>query len=127
VLLHGRIQKLWKRHEFGGKMYNRENTEEAMDILHRISTELKAQHKKQIDLVAYLQLPVGTYSAWRAGRSRNYCEHLNAIAAFLEVDAGWLVTGEHGDGIKDVREHELLRRFRKLNAEKQNAVMALME
>lgn len=108
-------------------MYNRENTEEAMDILHRISTELKAQHKKQIDLVAYLQLPVGTYSAWRAGRSRNYCEHLNAIAAFLEVDAGWLVTGEHGDGIKDVREHELLRRFRKLNAEKQNAVMALME
>ena len=108
-------------------MYNRENTEEAMSILRRISSELKAQHKKQIDLVAYLKLPVGTYSAWRSGRSRNYCEHLGAIADFLEVDIGWLVTGEYHDGIKDARERKLLERFRRLNVEKQKAIMVLME
>ena len=95
-------------------------------ILGRISRELETQHKTQAELVAYLGLPVGTYTNWKLGRSRNFCEHLEAIAEYLNVDTGWLVTGERSACAINQQEQGLLELFRKLDAEKQHAVIQNM-
>ena len=105
-------------------MYNKDNTKEAEGILSRISTELNQRGKTQAELVSYLDLPRGTYSAWKAGRSRSFCEHIGAIAEFLGVAPGWLVTGwvEKGN-VENNREQELLEYYRMLRTEKQEAVL----
>ena len=105
-------------------MYNRDNTKEADDIFMRISSEMKKQNRKQADLIRFLNLPISTYTNWRLGKSRNYCEHLLAIAEFLQVDAGWLLSGEVNEGaVRDGNEKEMLREFRKLSPEKQTAMI----
>ncbi len=105
-------------------MYNKENTKEAEEILARISGELGKKKKKQAELIRYLDLPVGTFTNWKLKKSRNFCEHLQAIALFLEVDPGWLLTGKMTEGlVKDSSEKKLIEDFRKLNAEKQAAVI----
>ena len=105
-------------------MYNKENTKEADDIFFRISEEMKRQNKKQAELIRFLDLPVGTYTNWKLRKSRNYCEHLQAISQFLKVDAGWLLTGNVKEGeAKDNTEIDLLNDFRKLNLEKKSAVI----
>ncbi len=96
-------------------------------ILGRISHELETQHKTQAELVAYLGLPVGTYTNWKLGRSRNFCEHIEAIAEYLNVDVGWLVTGEASTGAINQQEQELLETYRRLNAVKQEAVIQNMK
>ena len=96
-------------------------------ILGRISHELEMQHKTQAELVAYLGLPVGTYTNWKLGRSRNFCEHLEAIAEYLNIDIGWLVTGEASAGAINRQEQELLEAFRSLNTEKQEAMLQNMK
>ena len=108
-------------------MYNKENTKEAEDILARISAELIKQKKPQAELITFLDLPKGTYSAWKAGRSRNYCEHLHAISSFLGVSAEYLVTGEkEANVISDRIERELINTFRELDDEKQDAIMQIV-
>ena len=104
-------------------MYNKDNTKEAEEIIIRIKTELERQRKKQAELIAYLNLPKGIYSSWKAGRSRNFCEHLGAISEFLNVDVGWLVTGKANESPVNEKEAELLQQFRKLSSEKQEAVL----
>ena len=108
----------------GSLMYNKENTKEAEEILGRISDEMKKQNKKQAELIRFLNLPTGTFTNWKLRKSRNFCEHLQSIALFLKVDAGWLLTGQVKDGeTRDNNENELLEAFRKLNVEKQTAVI----
>ena len=46
------------------------------EILGRISNELEKRHITQAELVAYLGLPLGTYTNWKLGRSRNFCEYI---------------------------------------------------
>lgn len=105
-------------------MYNKENTKEAEEILGRITDEMRKQKKKQAELIRFLNLPTGTFTNWKLRKSRNFCEHLQAIALFLKVDAGWLLTGQVKEGLtRDSFENELLDAFRKLNAEKQLAVI----
>ena len=105
-------------------MYNKDNTKEADEILVRISDEMKKQNRRQAELIRFLDLPVGTFTNWKLRKSRNFCEHIQAIAAFLGVDPGWLLTGTTKEGVvKDDKEMELLEEFRKLNAEKQSAVI----
>ncbi len=105
-------------------MYNKENTREAEEIFDRILSEMERQGKKYAELTEFLDLPRGTFSSWKAGRSRNFCEHLHSISLFLDVDPGWLVTGEtKADVIKNKKEKELVRHFRKLSAEKQDAMV----
>lgn len=105
-------------------MYNKDNTKEAEEILGRISDEMKKQNKRQAELIRFLDLPVGTFTNWKLRKSRNFCEHIQAIAVFLGVDPGWLLTGMTKEGtVKDKKEIELLEEFRKLNAEKQLAVI----
>ena len=108
----------------GSLMYNKENTREAEEILGRISDEMKKQNKKQAELIRFLNLPTGTFTNWKLRKSRNFCEHLQSIAQFLKVDAGWLLTGQVREGeTKDDSENELLEAFRQLNTEKQTAVI----
>lgn len=105
-------------------MRNKENTKEAEEILIRISKEMERQGKKQAELVKYLDLPLGTYTNWKLGKSRNFYEHLGEIARFLNVSAEYLVTGSVAEKmIENSREKELLARYRKLNEEKQDAVL----
>ena len=75
-------------------MYNKENTKEAEEIFEHILSEMERQGKKYVELTEFLDLPRGTFSSWKAGRSRNFCEHLGAASEFLSVDVGWLVTGK---------------------------------
>ena len=90
-------------------MNNRDNTKEAEEILSRISAELTRQNRMQAELVAYLDLPKGVYSNWKAGNSRNFCEHLGAISKFLNVSAEYLVTGKYAEkNLENPREIELL-------------------
>lgn len=104
-------------------MRNSENTKEAEEILTRISAELARQGKQQAELVAYLDLPKGAYSNWKAGKSRNFCEHLGAIAEFLGISAEFLVTGKETEkNLTNPREEELIHLYRKLNDEKQDAL-----
>lgn len=74
-----------------------------------ISAELTRQNRMQAELVAYLDLPKGVYSNWKAGKSRNFCEHLGAISKFLNVSAEYLVTGKDAEkNMENPREIELL-------------------
>ena len=104
-------------------MYNKEITKEADEIFERILTEMERQKKKYAELIDFLLLPRGTFSGWKSGRSRNFCEHLCAISEFLNVDVGWLVSGKKGEAPVNVKEAELLEQFRKLSPEKQEAVL----
>ncbi len=70
-------------------MHNKDNTQEAEEIFNRILSEMEQQGKKCAELIEALNLPRGTFSSWKAGRSRNYCEHLHAISLFL----GWMLAG----------------------------------
>lgn len=104
-------------------MRNSENTKEAEEILVRISAELARQGKQQAELVSYLDLPKGAYSNWKAGKSRNFCEHLGAIAQFFGVSVEFLVTGKEAEkNLTNPREEELLLLYRELNPEKQDAI-----
>lgn len=72
----------------------------------------------------YLDLPLGTYTNWKLGKIRNFCEHLGEIARFLNVSAKYLVTGNVAEKmIENSREQELLAWYRKLNEEKRDAVL----
>ena len=108
-------------------MYNRDNTKEADDIFSRILLEMERQGRKYAELTEYLELPRGTFSSWKAGRSRNFCEHLEAIAEYLDVDIGWLVTGKASSGAINRQEQELLEAFRSLDPEKQEAMLQNMK
>ena len=104
-------------------MHNKENTKEADGIFERILGETEQQGKKYAELIEFLDLPRGTFSAWKAGRSRNFCEHICAISEFLNVDVGWLASGNRAESPVNVKETELLEAFRKLSQEKQDAVL----
>ena len=105
-------------------MHNKENTKEAQEIIARITGELEQQGKTQAELIAYLDLPKGIYSSWKAGRSRNFCEHLGEISRFLGVSAEYLVTGKvSNQEIKDSKEQELITLYRKLSSEKQDMIL----
>ena len=97
------------------------------EILGRISNELEKQHITQAELVAYLGLPLGTYTNWKLGRSRNFCEYIEAIADYLCVDIRWLVTGEVSTGTINQEEQLLLETYRRLSAEKQEAILQNMK
>ena len=74
-------------------------------------------------MLHYLDLPKGVYSNWKAGKSRNFCEHLGAISKFLNVSAEYLVTGKDAEkNMENPREIELLNWYRKLTPEKQDAI-----
>ena len=64
-------------------MHNKDNTREADEIFSRILSEMERQGKRYAELTVFLNLPRGTFSSWKAGRSRNFCEHIGAIAEFL--------------------------------------------
>ena len=104
-------------------MHNKDNTREADEIFSRILSEMERQGRKYAELIEYLDLPRGTFSSWKAGRSRNFCEHIGAIANYLNVDVKWLITGELSEGAINREEQELLEMFRRLDEEKQNAVL----
>lgn len=105
-------------------MHNKENTKEAQEIIARITGELEQQGKTHAELITYLDLPKGIYSSWKAGRSRNFCEHLGEISGFLGVSAEYLVTGKvSNQEIKDSKERELIEMYRKLSGEKQDVIL----
>ena len=108
-------------------MYNNEKTREAEEILERITKELQRQEKTQAQLIDYLQLPKGTYSGWKSGRSRNYCEHIGEISLFLGVSAEYLVTGRvQNTAIENYRERELLLKYRSLNEKGQDELISVV-
>ena len=99
-------------------MYNREKTKEAEEILERITAELNRQGKTQKELIDFLDLANGVYSSWKAGRSRNFCEHLGEISRFLNISAEYLVVGSVAEKtVENEREQELLEWYRKLSAD----------
>jgi len=105
-------------------MHNKDNTRETDEIFSRILSEMERQGRKYAELIEYLDLPRGTFSSWKARRSRNFCEHIGAIADFLEVSAEYLINGNiEGKLVENSEEQQLLNYFRKLNVEKQNAVL----
>ena len=105
-------------------MYNKDNTREADEIFSRILSEMERQGRKYAELTEYLELPRGTFSSWKAGRSMNFCEQIGAIADFLGVSAEYLINGNiEGKLVENSKEQQLLNYFRKLNVEKQNAVL----
>ena len=105
-------------------MYNKENTQEAEEIFNRILSEMERQGKKYAELTEFLDLPRGTFSLWKAGRSRNFCEHIGSIAGFLGVSAEYLITGNvDGKFAESVEEQELLDYYRRLTPEKQEAIL----
>lgn len=105
-------------------MHNKDNTREAEEIFDRILSEMESQGKKHAELIRYLSLPRGTFSSWKLGRSRNFCEHIGSIAEYLGVSAEYLITG-HVDGkfAESAEEQQLLDCYRKLTPEKQEAIL----
>ena len=109
-------------------MHNKDNTKEAEEIFSRILSEMERQGKKYAELTEYLELPRGTFSSWKAGRSRNFCEHIGAIADFLGVSAEYLINGNiEGKLIENLEEQQLLNYFRKLNTEKKEVILQNMK
>ena len=105
-------------------MHNKENTKEAEGILERIISEMNRQNKKYVELIEFLDLPRGTFSSWKAGRSRNFCEHLSAIAKVLDVSVEYLVNGSVGENrIENSREQELLNCYRRISTQKQEMIL----
>lgn len=108
-------------------MYNREKTREAEEVLQRISLELEKQGKTQAQLVDFLELPRGTYTNWKAGRSRSYCEHIGEIALYLQVSPEYLITGNvPPTAIENYAERELLLRYRSLSDSSQEKIMNIV-
>ena len=109
-------------------MHNKDNTKEAEEIFSRILLEMERQGKKYAELTEYLELPRGTFSSWKAGRSRNFCEHIGAIADFLGVSAEYLINGKiEGKLVENLEEQQLLNYFRKLNTEKKEVILQNMK
>lgn len=105
-------------------MHNKDNTREADEIFSRILSEMERQGRKYAELTEHLELPRGTFSSWKAGRSRNFCEHIGAIVDFLGVSAEYLINGNiEGKLVENSEEQQLLNYYRKLNTEKRKAVL----
>ena len=106
------------------QMHNKDNTQEAEEIFGRILFEMERQKRRYAELTEFLDLPRGTFSSWKAGRSRNFCEHIGAIAEFLGVSAEYLITGNvDGKYAESVEEQQLLDCYRKLSPEKQETIL----
>ena len=106
-------------------MYNWENTEEADAIFERISSEMVKQGRKQAELNTYLNLPRGTFTAWKLKRGRSFCEHLAAISEFLNVSVEWLVTGSEKKYLVTDEEKELVDYYRLADDEGKAAFMTI--
>ncbi len=105
-------------------MYNKDNTKEADEFLARIIEELEKQGERPSELVRYLNLPRGIFTAWKTGRSRYFCEHLAAISRFLDVSVEYLVLGEkQSNKISNSVEQDLIDCFRCLDKAKKEAVL----
>lgn len=63
-------------------------------ILERIISLLSAKGIDQKEVIAYLNLPRGTFSNWVRKKSHSYYEYITEIADFLGVSSEYLITGK---------------------------------
>ena len=62
-----------------------------MELLYKISEQLKLKNKTQKQLCEFLGLSRQTFSEWNAGRSNSYMKYLPQIAEFLDISVDYLV------------------------------------
>ena len=61
------------------------------NVLNNIMVELKAQHKTQKELTAYLGVTKSAFTDWKSGKSNSFIKHLPQIAEFLGVSVDYLL------------------------------------
>ena len=90
-------------------------------ILERIVAMLSAKGIDQKEVIAYLNLPRGTFSNWVRRKSHSYYEYISQIAEFLGVSSGYLITGKDDIYLKEIisclseEDLEILKLFHELN------------
>lgn len=62
-----------------------------MSTLDKITTLLKQQHKKQVDLTNYLGVSKNLFTNWKIGHSSSYKRYISKIAEFLGVSTDYLL------------------------------------
>ncbi|MBQ8945319.1 MAG: hypothetical protein IJ058_14540 [Lachnospiraceae bacterium] len=88
---------------------NGKKSKESIDpVLQRISDLLKAQGKQEKELIQYIGLGRGTFTAWRYRGVKTYTQHIDEIAEFLDVSPNYLIRGEDGEiGVETLSEAEI--------------------
>ena len=91
------------------------------DVLERITALLSEKGIDHQEIIAYLNLPKGTFSNWMRKKSHSYYEHITEIADFLGVSKQYLITGEDDNYIAELRtcltkdDLEMVRLFNELD------------
>lgn len=92
--------------------------------LERILELMKEKRMTAYSIEALLELPHGTFSNWKRGRSRTYYEHIDEIADRLGVTLEFLIRGtENVQFVLSSQETELVGDFRRLSDEAKDVVL----
>lgn len=101
-----------------------------LELLYKISEQLKLKHKTQAQLCEFLGLSRQTFSEWNGGRSNSYLKYLPQIADFLDVSVDYLLgktdkknkTTPEERSISEI-EQELLELTADMDEDEKNAVL----
>lgn len=91
--------------------------------LERIMELMKEKDINDAQMEKYLNIPRGTFSNWKQGKSKNFNNHIGTIADILSVSIDFLVRGE--DMKTDALSHdefELISNYRKLSSKARNHI-----
>lgn len=97
-------------------------------ILERIVNLLSEKGIDQKEIIAYLNLPRGTFSNWVRKKSYSYYEHLSEIADFLGVSIKFLTTGTDENYISEImscitkEDLELIKLLNELNPDARKTI-----
>lgn len=104
------------------------------EIVKKIISLLKEQHKTQKNLTDYLGITQNAFTDWKSGRIKSYTKHLEKIAEFFGVSVDYLIGSEHSVasnintsdiGALSSREVQLISSYR-THPELQHAVEILL-
>lgn len=93
---------------------------------------MKQNGKLEKDLIEYLGLRVGTFTAWRRGKVYSYMLYIKEICDFLHVTPNYLFLGEEVsmNVTKDYytkEKRELIDDYRNVGAKEKGYVRALVQ
>ena len=85
-------------------------------VVNRIIDTLVSRNITQKDLIAYLDLPNGTFTSWKYDGGTSYMKYIDSIAEYLHVPKNYLLYGElttdnTGLLMSDVEDYNLFRQL----------------
>lgn len=97
-------------------------------VVIRIIEKLEAAGKKDKELIDYLGMARGTFTAWKYRGMKSYMNHIYEIASFLQTTPEYLLTGEDGNEIGTLidTEIELIRLYREVDFQRKELISKIV-